>query len=83
MIKYSTALLVGAFLLTSCTPKNNNVKTISEKSDGMCVAGFVETTPGAGTLDIYFPSEFSPPVQSIEGVSIEVAQEISNEVGVC
>ena len=70
-------------LLVSCTPKETVVETTSEKSSGMCVAGFVEDTPGAGTLDIYFPSEFSPDVQSIEGVSIEIAREIAVEIGAC
>ena len=54
-----------------------------EKSSGSCVAGFVETSPGKGTLDIYFPSDFAPDVQSIENVSIEVAEEVSIQIGAC
>ena len=86
MIKYSIALLGGAFLLASCTPK---IKTdvassvISDEPDQSCVAGYVETSPGKGTLDIYFPSDFSPNIQSIEGVSIEVTKQVTEELGTC
>ena len=82
MIKYSIALLCGAFFLASCTPENTSVESSLEKIGG-CVAGFVETSPGKGTLDIFFPSDFSPDVQSIEGVSIEVAEEVTQDIGRC
>ena len=82
MIKYSIALLCGAFFLASCTPKDTSVESPSEKTGG-CVAGFVETSPGKGTLDIFFPSDFSPDVQSIEDVSIEVAEEVTKDIGRC
>ena len=77
------ALLTGALLLASCTPENSNVETTSEKPGEACVAGYVETSPGKGTLDIYFPSEFSPDVQSIADVSVKVAEEVSQDIGVC
>ena len=48
-----------------------------------CIAGFVEDTPGKGTLDMYYPSRFSEEIQSIPGVSIKVAQEITDSLGVC
>ena len=83
MYKSITALLVGAFLLTSCTPTNPEAKDGSKKSGGMCVAGFVEDSPGKGTLDIFFPSDFSPDVQSIEGVSIETAEKVTQDIGRC
>lgn len=83
MIKSTTALLCGAFLLASCTPENTSVETASEKTSEACVAGYVETSPGKGTLDIYFPSGFSPDVQSIPDVSVKVAEEVSNQIGVC
>ena len=87
MIKYSIALLFGgAFLLASCTPKSNTditASAISDEPSSSCVAGYVEDTPGKGTLDIYFPSEFSPNIQSIKNVSIEVAQEVTEQLGVC
>ena len=83
MIKSTTALLCGAFLLASCTPENNSDKTTSQKSGEACVAGYVETSPGKGTLDIYFPSDVAPDVQSIPDVSIKVAEEVSNQIGVC
>ena len=83
MYKSITALLVGAFLLTSCTPTKPEAQNDSEKSSDMCVAGFVEDSPGKGTIDIFFSSEYAPNVQSIEGVSIETAKEVTTELGVC
>ena len=71
------------FLLVACTPTNPEAENGSEKSSGMCVAGFVEDSPGKGTLDIYFPTEYALDVQSIEGVSIKVAEDITAELGVC
>ena len=79
MLKY---YLCGLLLLTACTPKTTNEESPSEKTGG-CVAGFVETSPGKGTLDIFFPSDFSPNVQSIEDVSIEVAEEVTKDIGRC
>ena len=83
MIKSTTALLCGAFLLASCTPKNLNSENTLQNSGESCVAGYVETSPGKGTLDIYFPSDVAPDVQSIPDVSIEVAEEVSKQIGVC
>ena len=87
MIKYSIALLFsGAFLLASCTPKSNTDITssgISDERTDSCVAGYVEDTPGKGTLDILFPTDFAPDVQSIKDVSIEVAQEVTKQLGTC
>ena len=65
-------------------PKNTSVeKLLPLKKLAACVAGFVETSPGKGTLDIFFPSDFSPDVQSIEDVSIEVAEKVTNDIGRC
>ena len=81
-----TKIIVGitAITLAACAGPNITSNTLTdEKPDGMCVAGFVETSPGKGTLDIFFASEYAPDVQSIEGVSIEVAEELTQELGVC
>ena len=48
-----------------------------------CVAGFVEDKPGVGTLDFYFPTDWADDVQSVSGVSVKVAQEITELIGVC
>ena len=48
-----------------------------------CVAGYVEDTPGKGTLDILFPTDFAPDVTSIKDVSIEVAQKVTEQLGTC
>lgn len=58
-----------------------SVKPYSESRG--CIAGFVEDTPGKGTLDMYYPSRFAEDVQSISNVSIKVAQEITKNLGVC
>ena len=83
MIKNSTALLFGgAFLLASCTSSITGSGIINERTDS-CVAGYVEDTPGKGTLDILFPTEFAPDVTSIKDVSIEVAQKVTEQLGTC
>ena len=38
----------------------------------MCIAGFVETSAGVGTIDIYAPTKWSPQVQSIPDVGVSV-----------
>ena len=83
-MKYT--ILALALLVSTCTPKINTdvaSSVISDEPDQSCVAGYVETSPGKGTLDIYFPTDFSPNIQSIEGVSIEVAKEVTEELGTC
>ena len=57
--------------------------TIDDQPDGMCVAGFVEDSPGKGTLDIFFVSNYAPALQSITDVSVETANEITDQLGVC
>ena len=42
----------------------------------MCIAGMVETSPGIGTIDIYSDTEFSPKIQSIPEVSIDLELEL-------
>lgn len=42
----------------------------------MCIAGFVETSPGVGTVDIYAPTKWSPQIQSISGVGVSVIPEL-------
>ena len=48
-----------------------------------CIAGFVEDAPGVGTLDFFFPSEFTEDIQSVSEVSVKVAEEITKSIGVC
>ena len=77
-------LAIGPVSLVACAGPQMTTTTITdEKPDGMCVAGFVEDSPGKGTLDLFYPSNYAPDVQSIEGVSIEVAEEITNQLGRC
>ena len=44
-----------------------------------CIAGFVETSDGVGTIDIYIQSEWSPEIQSIPGVSTASIPELELE----
>ena len=80
MYKSITALLVGAFLITSCTPTKSETEYDSKKSGDICVAGFVEDTPGKGTIDIYTKTIG---IESISNVSIEIAKDIATNLGVC
>lgn len=77
-------LIATAALLVGCTGPQITTSTLTdEKPDGMCVAGYVENSPGKGTLDIFYASDYAPDIQSIEGVSIEVAEEITAALGIC
>ena len=81
-----TKIIVGitAITLAACAGPNITSNTLTdEKPDDMCVAGFVEDSPGKGTLDIFYANNYSPDIQSIPGVSIEVAEAITSELGVC
>lgn len=80
---YYVIALTTLALLASCTPKNLNSDITLQNSGESCVAGYVETSPGKGTIDIYFPSNVAPDVQSIPDVSIEVAQEVTQQIGAC
>ena len=78
-----TFAVVSALALTACAAPDTISTTPDDTPRESCVAGYVETSPGKGTLDIFFPTEFSPDVQSIENVSIEVAEEVSIQIGTC
>ena len=84
MIQLTTALLAGAFLLASCSVNDDFASsTIDDKPNGMCVAGFVEDSPGKGTIDIFYSTNYAPDLQSIPNVSVETAQEVTEALGVC
>jgi hypothetical protein len=80
-MKYAIAL-IATCLLASCSNQTTESTATTSNSD-FCVAGYVEDEPGAGTLDIYFDTEFADKVQSITGVSVEVADEVTNFLGRC
>ena len=72
-ISHKLYLLLLLIPLVSCSkPKVTEVKP----KNSMCIAGMVETSPGIGTIDIYFDTEFSPKIQSIPGVSIDLELEL-------
>ena len=84
MKKLSPKILaaIGIVTLASCAAPEITTTAITDENRG-CVAGFVETSPGKGTIDILFPSDFAPDVQSIKDVSIEVAEEVTRQIGRC
>ena len=86
MLKSFTALLCGAFLLSACTPKSevksSSVEDTRQRYE-MCVAGYVETSPGKGTLDIFYVSDYAPDIQNIVNVSVKVAKEVTEMIGTC
>ena len=47
-----------------------------KEKPSMCIAGFVETSPGIGTIDIFADTKFSPQIQSISGVSMDLKLEL-------
>ena len=72
-ISHKLYLLLLLIPLVSCSkPDVTEVKP----EDSMCIAGMVETSPGIGTIDIYSDTEFSPKIQSIPGVSIDLELEL-------
>ena len=83
MYKKTTALLVGAFLLSSCRI-NDDFATgfIDDKSYTMCVVRFTQTSQNKGTLALYTDSKPAI-VKDIKNVSFETAQSITNDLGLC
>ena len=51
--------------------------------DRTCIAGFVQTKPHRGNIDIYTKSGVVNEVQTLEDVSLKTAAEITEELGVC
>ena len=71
MINLLTASLVGAFLLTT--------QAQAYGLDDVCIAGFVEDTPGKGTLSILIENR----IESVKGVSIETTENVSEVIDRC
>ena len=83
MTKYIPWILAIITLSACSSPKETATTTDEPKAHDMCIAGFVEDAPGVGTIDIFFPAKHSPDVQSISEVSVKVAKELTDELGVC
>ena len=69
MIKILTASLVGAFLLP----------IQAHGLDDACIAGFVEDSPGKGTLSILIEGR----IESVKDVSIETTETVSQVINRC
>ena len=83
MFKNTTALLVGAFLLSSCSVNDDFASEfIDDSPHTMCVIGFTETSENKGTLGLYTNSEPAI-VEDIKDVSYETAQDIIEDIGLC
>ena len=85
MIKYIPWGLALITLTACSSPKTTTSTTTTDESTTSypCIAGFVEDAPGVGTLDFFFPSEFTEDIQSVSEVSVKVAEEITKSIGVC
>lgn len=71
MIKFLTASLIGAFLLST--------QATAYGLDDVCIAGFVENSPGKGTLSILIEDR----IESIKDVSIETNESVSEVIAAC
>ena len=68
-------------LLTSCKVNDRFAsRFITDSANTSCVAGYVEDTPGKGTIDIYTETIG---IESISGVTIKIAEEITQSIGNC
>ena len=84
MIKYIPWGLAIITLTACSSPKPPTTTTATDDAPRYpCIAGFVEDAPGVGTLDFFFPSEFTEDIQSVSEVSVKVAEEITKSIGVC
>lgn len=69
------------FSLIACSkPEATVQKTIPDRT---CVAGFVQTKPNRGNIEIFTKSGIVHEVQTIVDVSLITAAEITEELGVC
>ena len=75
-ISHRFYLLFLLIPLVSCGTKPEVTEHTTKPTHSMCIAGLVETSPGKGTVDIWTDTEFSPKIQSIQGVSIPLELEL-------
>ena len=74
---------VVAILVVLTSPNVNDdfaTNFIDDSTNTSCVAGYVEDTPGKGTLDVYTETIG---IESISGVTIKIAEEITQSIGNC
>ena len=74
---------VVAILVVLTSPHVNDdfaTNFIDDSVNTSCVAGYVEDTPGKGTIDIYTETIG---VESISNVTIKIAEEITQSIGNC
>lgn len=74
---------VVAILVVLTSPHVNDdfaTNFIDDSANTSCVAGYVEDTPGKGTIDIYTETIG---IESISGVTIKIAEEITQSIGNC
>ena len=74
---------VVAILVVLTSPNVNDdfaTNFIDNSTNTSCVAGYVEDTPGKGTIDIYTATVG---IESISEVSTKIAEEITQSIGTC
>ena len=74
--------LVATLVILTSPYVNDDFATqfIDHTANTSCVAGYVEDTPGKGTIDIYTETIG---IESISNISIKIAEEITQSIGNC
>lgn len=83
MINFQS-IFVSTSIIFSLIGCSKSQATFQENlPDRTCVAGFVQTKPNRGNIDIYTKSGVVNEVQTFEDVSLKTAAKITEELGVC
>jgi hypothetical protein len=71
MTKFNLSFLITGlfFVIVGCS-QSSDKKTV-DSNDRTCVAGYVQTGPNNGTLDIYTKSGVVDEIQTLNDISIE------------
>jgi hypothetical protein len=83
MTKFNLSFLITGlfFAIVGCSQPSDQ-KALNS-IDRTCVAGYVQTGPNNGTLEIYTKSGVVDEIQTLNDVSIETVDEITKQLGVC
>ena len=83
MTKFNVSFLITGlfFAIVGCSQPSD--QSTVDSDDRTCVAGYVQTGPNSGTLEIYTKSGVVDEIQTLNDVSIETVDEISKQLGVC
>ena len=71
--------IVSLAVVAGCSAQPTKVSTPVITLSETCIAGFVETSNGVGTLDLYAPCSNCEDVQTIPDVSTDIIPELDLE----